>query len=239
MLTGDIVKIGDISSGDAEKMFRLLSAHFDGVLLPNFLADLKEKHGAIILRDKETGEIAGFSTLLVLETAVDGEQVKAVFSGDTIVERSHWGETELGRLWLKFVFDFMESNPGGKLYWFLISQGYRTYSYLPNYFNEFYPRHDKTAPPFEQKVLDALASEKFPGEYDAKTGIIRFKTPRDHLKPELSQINEKRLKNPHVRFFAEKNPFHHLGDELACIAPLAKENFKPVAYRVMNWKTSG
>jgi SAM-dependent methyltransferase len=40
-------------------------------------------------------------------------------------------------------------------------------------------------------------------------------------------------RDPHIRFFAERNFGHALGDELCCIAPLTLANFTPAAYRAM------
>jgi hypothetical protein len=53
------------------------------------------------------------------------------------------------------------------------------------------------------------------------------------LRSGVAEITEQRLRDPHVRFFAERNPGHASGDELCCIAPLTRENFTPAAYRVI------
>jgi len=237
-LKGEVVGTETLSDADKGRMLELMSEHFDGMSPANFHKDLSEKPWTITLRDRETGRIEGFSTMVILDTEVEGRKVKGLFSGDTIINRDYWGENSLSSTWLKFVFDLMEKNPGILLYWFLISQGYRTYSYFTVYFKTYYPKHDTPFPPFEKKVLDTLAEMKFPGEYNPETGIIRFKIPKDRLKPELSEISERRLRHPDVKFFVEKNPGHREGDELACLAPLTRENFKRIALRVLDWKDS-
>jgi hypothetical protein len=49
----------------------------------------------------------------------------------------------------------------------------------------------------------------------------------------MADITPDRLRDPHVQFFARRNPRHALGDELCCIAPLTPGNFTPAAYRAM------
>ena len=46
-------------------------------------------------------------------------------------------------------------------------------------------------------------------------------------------MTSSRLRDPHVRYFAELNPGHARGDELCCIAPLTRENFTLAAQRVI------
>lgn len=232
-LKGEILKIKDISEYQKDRMFDLLTLHFDGVERKTFEEDLEEKSEVIILRDP-ADKIQGFSTLMLLEQIVDNEPIKAVFSGDTIIHKEYWGETELLKVWGRYTISLIEKNEDVKLYWFLISMGYKTYRFLPIFFYEFYPRYDKPIPEYEKKVLDAFASQKFPIEYDSKTGVIHFDNPKAHLRPGVAEIDDKRLKNSHIKYFAERNPLWEQGDELACIARLSKKNYRPAAYRMIN-----
>jgi hypothetical protein len=50
----------------------------------------------------------------------------------------------------------------------------------------------------------------------------------------VADITSARRRDPHVAFFERKNPGHQQGDELCCLAPLARENFTTAAYRVMD-----
>lgn len=222
-----------LSQRQTDRMFNLMSAYFDNVCKDKFEKDLNEKHWVIILKDSAGGEIQGFSTFMLLDSAADNTPVKGIFSGDTIVDKKYWGETELMRVWGKFIISLMEKYKDYKLYWFLSSMGYKTYKFLPVYLNEFYPRYDKKTPPFEQKVLDAFAYKKYPLEYNGDTGIIHFDRKKECLKTGMADIAPNRLKNPHIKFFAEKNPLFWQGDELACIAELSEENMKPAMKRTI------
>jgi hypothetical protein len=84
-----------------------------------------------------------------------------------------------------------------------------------------------------ERLIQALAETKFPGRFDAQTGVIRFAGLKDRLRGDLAEVAEGRLKDPAVRFFLERNPAYAEGDELACIAPLHPDNLQPVARRVL------
>jgi hypothetical protein len=89
-----------------------------------FDADLNEKQWVILLRDDASRAICGFSTQMILDFAVDGAPMHALFSGDTIVERSCWGQTLLAQAWGQLALDLIDRYPAGALLWFLISKGY-------------------------------------------------------------------------------------------------------------------
>lgn len=49
----------------------------------------------ILVEEKPTKRVVGFSTLKTLDMNVAGRQVKGVFSGDTIIEEKYWGSRAL------------------------------------------------------------------------------------------------------------------------------------------------
>lgn len=232
-LVGTVVAPSELREEQRDRMFELMAAHFDDVHRATFEADLAEKQWVVVLRDHLSGAIQGFSTLMVLEVEVDGQPIQAVFSGDTIVHRDFWGESELASVWGTFVLSLAEARRGAPFYWFLISKGFRTYKFLPLYFRDYWPRHDAETPGFEARLIQALAEAKFPGRFDPATGVIRFAGLKDRLRPELAEVAEGRLKDDAVRFFLARNPNYAEGDELACVAALTPENLQPVARRVL------
>jgi hypothetical protein len=120
-----------------------------------------------------------------------------------------------------------------QLYWMLITKGYRTYHFLPLFFNDFYPRYDKATPETIKHVMDTFANSKYPGNYSSEKGVISFEGQKEYLKRGVGDIRDQKLKDPHVEFFVKKNPFYLIGDELVCLAELTQENFKPAAYRMI------
>ncbi len=232
-LIGTVTTPDSLPQASRDRMFDLLSTHFEGVSRPTFERDLAEKQWVVMLRDRQTGELQGFSTLMTLDAVVHDVAIRAMFSGDTIVHRDFWGEPELATVWGNFVLSLIGKQDGVRFYWFLISKGYRTYKFLPVYFERFYPRHDEPTPAFERDLLRTLGDRKFPGQYRPEEGVIRFDKPRDRLKADLAEIADLRLADPHIRFFLERNPGYVNGDELACVAELSEDNLRPVARRVL------
>ena len=232
VLQSRIVPLAEITEADARAMFQVFARHYDCVSPDRFLADLAEKDCVLVLRDAN-GEICGFSTQKLLRVSVAGSPVRAVFSGDTIVDRAHWGEQELGRCWCRYVSSLYAEEADVPLYWFLISKGYRTYLYLPLFFESFYPNCQTPTPEFEQRVLDTLAAAKFPGCYRPASGVIEFQQSQGQLKPHLAEIPARRLRNPHVQFFLRHNPGFAAGSELACLAEISLSNMKLFAGRIL------
>lgn len=235
-MEGQLVEVKNIAERDRSRMFDLMAGHFDGVSGENFDKDLEEKKWAIFLRDRKSGNLKGFSTYTLLdEASIEGQKIRAIFSGDTIIDRGYWGCWELFRMFGKLSFKlhkaYEENNV--RLYWFLISMGYKTYRLLPAFFNVFYPRCDKDTPAFEKKVIEHFGEAKFPRQYNKEEGVIHFAEQRDRLKEGVANITPEKLKNEHVRFFCRKNPGHKYGDELACIAEFSEKNLNKAALRMI------
>lgn len=216
-----------------DRMFELLAAHFLRVSRESFERDLAEKPWTILIEHAESRELAGFSTLLAMEGTALGGPFRAIYSGDTIIDRRHWGDTELARVWLRFLIDFAARAPDVPAYWFLASMGHRTYRVLPLFFRDYHPRHDSEFPPLEKSVLDTLASVRFGKSYDAARGIIRFEPARECLRPEIAELTEAQRANPAAQFFAARNPGHGRGDELACLARVSPGNLTSVARKLL------
>jgi hypothetical protein len=227
-----IVPVVEIAPADAYAMYEILARHYDCVSLEQFLLDLSEKECVLVLRNADEA-ICGFSTQKVFRVSVGGTPVRAVFSGDTIVDRAYWGEQELGRCWCRYVSSVYWDEPDVPLYWFLISKGYRTYLYLPLFFESFYPNCEVPTPAFEQRLLDTLAAGKFPDHYRPASGLIEFPQSQGQLKPHLAEVPERRLRDPHVQFFLKRNPGYATGHELACLAEISPLNMKLFAGRIL------
>ena len=232
-LVSEITTARRLSVAQKETMYQLMTAHYDNVSRPQFDQDLAEKDFVILLRDSNDGQVCGFSTQKLMPIVVDDVPVRAIFSGDTIIARAFWGEQELGRAWSRLVAEIRNERPEQPLYWFLISKGYRTYLFLPLFFHDFYPRFDRPTPAHEQKVLDLLALSRYPLHYDLCRGLVVFPESHGNLKGDLAEISEHRLRNPHIRYFLERNPGYVKGDELACLAEISAVNMKSYAARTV------
>jgi hypothetical protein len=232
-MTGEVVDVNLLTLDQRREMFALMDRHFESVQRDTFDTDLAEKDRVILLSDPVTGALRGFSTQTLFQTCVDGRTVHVLFSGDTVMDHEHWGDSALARVWGRFALELMDDLAGQKAYWFLISKGYKTYRFLPLFFHEFYPRPEVTTPESARRVIDALASGRFGTAYDRAAGVVRAGPHKDRLRAGIADITVGRLRDPHVRYFVEQNSGHARGDELCCIAPLRRDNFTPAAYRVI------
>ena len=232
-LLSRLVEAATLSPKERDQMFALLDRYYEGVGRATFDADLAEKQWVILLLDPATDALCGFSTQVVLDVAVAGRRVKALFSGDTIIARERWGDSALAHTWGQFALRLIDRLADTELYWFLISKGYKTYRFLPLFFHEFYPRHDVTTPRWAKEVVDALGRHKYPATYEPAAGVVRASGAKDRLRPGVAEVTAERLRDPHVRFFVERNSGHAAGDELCCLAPLTRANLTPAAYRVI------
>jgi hypothetical protein len=220
-ISSSLVPRAELTAEQTADLFELLAAHFEGVTRAQFQRDLDEKNWVILLHRES--RLVGFSTLLAYESTFNGGPVSVIYSGDTIVAQEAWGSPALSRTWIASVKALRASYPRGRYYWLLLTSGFRTYRFLPVFWREFYPRFNAATPVATKNLLDHLALERFGWQYDADSGIVRFANPQQ-LRNEMADIPSGRTGNPHVAFFAARNPGHTSGAELVCLTELIDTN---------------
>ena len=235
-MKSQLISNQEISSQQKYEMYRFMSTYFEGVKRDIFDEDLAEKNWVIILRDQNSHQLQGFSTLLIYNTEYKGKTISVVYSGDTIVAPYAWSSSVLSRVWINAIDKLRQEFVLGELYWLLICSGYRTYRFLPVFWQDFYPRYEQNPPPEVRDLIDFLATERFGKNYDKNTGIVRFSHPYQ-LREGLRGIPPERLNDPHIRFFNSKNPGHINGDELVCLTEICPENLTKAGRRM--WKVQG
>jgi hypothetical protein len=212
-------------------MFDLYDRYYDATSRPLFEADLRNKDYVVTLREA-SGALAGFSTLAVMAAEIGGKPLRAIYSGDTIIDHAHWGTQALAFTWIRFAGTVKAWAPELPLYWFLIVKGHRTYRYLSAFSVDFFPRWDRPTPVDARDVMDHLAQRRFSDAYDATRGVVSFPRSRGHLKPEWALVEETEAARADVAFFLRSNPGYARGDELVCLTELASDNLRPLARRV-------
>jgi hypothetical protein len=230
-VTYELVPRQELSNTHKREMFALLTRHFTGVTPEQFARDLAEKNLALLLQ--KGPEVVGFSTLQAYSTFFEKERVNIVYSGDTIVAPEAWGTTALPRAWVAGVDTLRASLPTGRCFWLLLTSGFRTYRFLPVFWNEFFPRFDRPTPVSAQRILQALATERFGEQFDPETGVVRFTHPQ-RLRHELQEVSRGRERDPHIAFFLSRNPGHGSGDELVCLTELTTANLTRAGRRMNN-----
>ena len=228
--TSRLVARAELSAGELSSMYALLDAHFEGVTEDQFRQDTQEKNWAVLI--ERGGRLVGFTMLLAYETHAGGAgPVSVIYSGDTIVAPEAWNTSALPRAWIESVAALRRHYRRGPYFWLLITSGFRTYRFLPLFWRRFHPSHDAHTPPDRQGLLDRLAAERFGDRYDPGTGVVRLAAPQ-RLRGGLAGIPQSRQADPHVAFFAARNPGHARGDELACLTELSPANLTPAGRRM-------
>lgn len=222
-----------LTTADISEMYGLMERHYENISYEAFMRDLAEKDWIIELREVGTETLCGFSTQMLLECECGGAQATALFSGDTIVDKEHWGSSSLAIAWGQLAVQVISLYPDRDLYWFLICKGFRTYRFLSVFFQEFYPCWNRTFPPDMKQLLDSFATSKFGVSYDPQRGVLHADANAYRIKPAVDMLSDSR-NDPHVKYFLERNPHYDQGDELCCLTPLKIENFSLAARRLMD-----
>jgi hypothetical protein len=225
------VPVAALDPARRTEMRALLARHFDGVREEDFDADLAEKDRAIVVWDG-TGRLKGFSTMKTYRSTAAGGPARVIFSGDTIVDPDAWRSPIAMRTWLRAVLALAAEAPDERLDWFLLASGHRTYRLIATLFRAFHPSPGGTDPALAAR-LDAYARERFGGAYDPASGIVRLPRSVHRLRPGVGDVTEARLQDPLVALFAERNPGHASGDELACLCEISEANLTAVSRRAL------
>lgn len=227
-----IVKQSSLPEAIKEQMLTLLQAYYDHVRKEVFYKDLSQKDWVILLNNTEEG-VVGFSTVQLISLEVNKKEHLYVFSGDTIIKEEARNPHGLTAAFIHLMYALINKHAEKPLYWFLISKGYRTYRFLPLYFKEYYPAFNHSTPKENALIIDTIAKHKFGELYNPVNNVITYPFEKDKLKPDHATISEVRQsKNPHIRFFAERNPTFYKGDDLASIALISHSNFLPAIQRI-------
>lgn len=236
-LRATTLRVASVTADDRQQMYALFERYYADVDQARFERDLRNKDDVILLRDRDDA-IRGFSTLKQLSVEVGGRQHRGVYSGDTVVDHTAWGQGELGRAFLKYLLWVRLSHPLRELWWFLISKGYKTYLLMANNFPEHWPRHEALTPAEPAQLRSAFARLAFGDDYDEAAGVVRFSTPSGRLRDGVANIDPDLLaSNPRVKFFEASNPGWARGDELVCVARMPWT--LPFTYALKKARTAG
>ena len=216
----------DLDELRVTRMYELYASYYEAACPTRFRADLAEKHFVIELREGET--LRGFSTLALMDFGA-GMKRRAIFSGDTIVDHRFWGEQALARAFCRLAGQLRALAPERPLYWFLISKGHRTYRYLSVFSHRYYPSRRGPTPPEVRGWIDELAGRRFGAAYFAELGLVRFPRSQGQLKPQWDGLDQHARTRPEIRFFLQRNPHCHEGDELCCLTALEAGNLRSFA----------
>jgi hypothetical protein len=220
-----------LTARDRCALVNLYLANYDGSCESQVLADLSAKTEVLLVQHAE--QVVGFTTWQVYERNWRGTELQVVYSGDTIVDRAHWGQQALAYNWIARMGALKRAKPDLPLYWFLIVKGHRTFKYLPTFGKSFYPHWSLDRSDLKP-LADFLAREKFGADYNPATGVVEFPESRGHLKDEIAEPAAEEKTKEAVRFFLQRNPNFRRGHELVCLCELEEHNMRPLTKRIFS-----
>ena len=226
-----IVKPEEIDSEKRMEMFLLMDYHYSNTIHDAFIHDLSSKTDVIMLSDGRSGELVGFSTQKIFPYKIGEKEIMVLFSGDTIIRKDYWGSLQLSISFGKLMADSILKHPDKEFYWMLISKGVRTFKFLPVYFIEYFPRQGIVTPGPVKLIMDTLAFDMYPLQYDKENGVIRALPQGQYLREEFQQLNQ--TGNADIDIFFTLNPGYVHGDELVCLTRLSFDNLRPFIKRVL------
>lgn len=221
--------VSNIDEKTKTEMAALYLSNYDGSGETRFYEDLTDKDEALLVYTED--ELVGFTTFKVYDRKWKNVPIRVLYSGDTIIDRAHWGQQALAFAWIKHIGEIKRQAPDVPFYWFLLVKGHRTFRYMPVFGKSFYPHWSENRIDLVP-LADMLANEKFGSEYNASTGVVEFSVSRGHLKPEIAEPSPEDLNKESVRFFLKRNPGYKQGHELVCICEMEEYNMKPLTKRL-------
>ncbi len=221
--------ITSLSNIDKQRIVTLYLQYYDAANKDQVLHDLECKREVLLLESKKT--IVGFTSLQVFNYRWQNQPIRVVYSGDTVVERKHWGQQTLAFRWIQRMAEIKQEEPELPLYWFVIIKGHRTFKYLPAFAKTFYPHWSNERADLKP-LADYLAADMFGDDYNPETGVVEFEHSHGQLKADISEPSEEELQKAAVRFFLKKNPNYRIGHELVCLCELEQSNMKSFTLRL-------
>ena len=229
MYSTSIVAVSALGDALRSEMARLYFSSYDGADESLFFADLARKQEALLVRAGE--QLIGFTTMRFFEREWGARPIRVVYSGDTVVDRAHWGQQALAFDWIARMGALKRERPEIPFYWLLLVKGHRTFRYLPLFGKTFYP-HWSVDRSDLKPLADALASEMFPDDYNAATGVVEFRRSRGHLKADIAAPSPADTAKQDISFFLQRNPGFRDGHELVCLCEVEPHNMKPLTLRL-------
>ena len=220
-VTSSFQKIQSISILQLLEMHKVFIKYYHNADLQTFITDMGKKTGVILLHDKQSKKIVGFSTWSELEIINNGKKSIGIFSGDTVVEKEYWGNKALHKTFVIELLKTKIKNPKVPVFWLLISKGYKTYLLLTNNFPKHYPSYKHNNIKLEA-VVDNYCEQLYPAAYKKEDRVLDFGNQYQFLKDDVAQItDEMTSKDQNIDHFVKLNPSWHKGTELPCVGEVS------------------
>ena len=189
-------KIDQITECERKDIAELYLKYYAGSSAEQVEHDLLNKTEIILMISE--GEIVGFTTLEIYEKEWNKKPIRVIYSGDTIIDKAHWGQQALTFACITRMGLYKNIKPNMPTYWFLIVKGHRTFKYLPVFMKHFYPHWEYQSNTLKS-IAEFLVKDKFGELYNINTGVIEFPQSKGHLNEEFANPNSNEINKPSGR----------------------------------------
>jgi hypothetical protein len=205
---------GDLTEQTVTAMWEIFRRYYEIEDRTQFVDSLAEKDVVFLVEDSASRRLVGFTSVLVMH--FDG--YRALHSGDTMLEPEYWGAGKhFSYHMAKLLTRLYLSKPGTPLYWFLISQGHRTYLMMARNMTRFYPTWRSPTPPWAMDVIEEVARHRYGTAFQRESGLLTFPYRRKPLRSWVAPVTDEDLRDPDIAYFVRSNPGWDGGDELGCL----------------------
>ncbi len=217
----DIQPPAQLENDDVEILWQLYSPHHS-TSRAQFEERIRNFDGIALFRERYRGRIVGFTGVRIREVDVMGRRRGTLYFGQTYIEHAFRGQQFIQRTVTWLMLTQRIRSPRIPWYFWSDALSYKPYLIMARNLEHFFPNPGQTTPPEIKQLVDQLGQIYYGATYDAASGVVRKVDRRlhDHVAP----IGERELRDPFIRFYAERNPNHDRGHGLIIICPLSLEN---------------
>jgi hypothetical protein len=189
--------------------------------------DLDGFDDVLLIRELKSNKLIGFTLHKILKIKLEKKEYIIITNGDTVIEKEYWGKTDLN--WKFFLYGWnLKQNYRQEIYWFLLSESYRTYLMMSKNFINYYPNNKNKKPSnIENKMIKYLSYYFGGKELVEKDGfcLIEYEKNDGKVNLEYAMI-ENIMKDDDIQYFKKLNPNYVNGDFLCCLSKFDLESFE-------------
>jgi hypothetical protein len=191
---------------------------------------LRAHQRTALFRSRGDLALVGMASLDVYPVVFEGRRLAVIYTSHVVLRERYRGHNLIQRLGLRSFLGARAHWPLRPIYWFFDTFSYKSYLLLPRNFREFWPRHDRATPAWEQGLMNHLAARTYGAAWQPERGIV-MRSGRKRLRAEVAPLEEKLVRSREIEFFHRANPGHADGDMLVCLCPLSTANWLSVGVR--------
>ncbi len=206
----------------------------------NYNIDIQEFHKvllsykhAVLFRDKRDGSLRGVVMIDCGRRTFKGKSYMVMQCGTCYFDMEYRGGSYKHYVLAYFRLRALLTHPFTPFLLVAEYFNYKTYAQLAHTFEKVYPSYGKETPDYMKEFIDDFAMKKMSNEdkYDSQTSVLK-RTKFYYLRSHATESWSANLKDPHVRFFCERNPGWDKGYQLIAVASIRLRDILVLLQRI-------